>query len=157
MPEPDRELVARLRLAVARLSRRLRQEAAGEITASQLSALSSLARMGALTLGELAGVERVRPPTMTRIVAQLEEAGLVSRQSDPEDRRISRVSISPAGQRFLESSRSRTEALLARRLASLEPEELAALEPAVRLLEYLLDERLDAKEQEAPASREGRR
>ena len=73
---PDRELVIRLRLGVMRLARRLRQQTEGEITASQLSALSSVSRLGPLTLGALAAIERVRPPTMTRIVGHLEAAGV---------------------------------------------------------------------------------
>ena len=76
----DRELVVQLRLAVMRLARRLRQQTEGEITASQLSALSSVDRLGPLSLGALAAVERVRPPTLTRIVGRLEAAGLVVRR-----------------------------------------------------------------------------
>src|SRR6266511_843787 len=83
----DRELVVQLRLAVMRLARRLRQQTEGEITASQLSALSSVSRLGPLTLGALAAVERVRPPTMTRIVGHLEAAGLLVRRPAPADRR----------------------------------------------------------------------
>src|SRR5919201_1789564 len=76
----DRELVVRLRLAVMRLGRRLRQQTGEEITASQLSALSSVDRLGPLSLGALAAVERVRPPTLTRIVGHLEAAGLVAQR-----------------------------------------------------------------------------
>src|SRR5207248_11562840 len=97
----DTDLAARLRLAITRLARRLRQQAEGEVTPSQLSALSSVERLGPVTLGELAAVERVQPPSMTRIVAGLEEAGLVARKVDERDRRIARVPTTVAGQRLL--------------------------------------------------------
>src|SRR5947207_14933426 len=87
----DAELAARLRLLIARLARRLRQQAQGEISPSQVSALASIERLGPLTLGELSGIERVQPPSMTRIVAALEAGGLVSRTVDPADRRVAHV------------------------------------------------------------------
>src|SRR2546423_13827260 len=93
-PTTDAELAARLRLAVTRLARRLRQEtqnADGDVPPSGLSALSSIERLGPLTLGELSAVERVQPPTMTKVVAGLESLGLVSRTVDPADRRVARV------------------------------------------------------------------
>jgi DNA-binding MarR family transcriptional regulator len=136
----DHELVARLRLAVGRLARRLRQQTEAGISASQLSALASVNRLGPLTLGELAAVERVRPPTMTRVVANLEELGMVARCPDPADRRVARVELTPAGRGFLERSRTRRDAFLAERMAALTPEELALLEPAVAVLERLLEE-----------------
>lgn len=136
----DRELVVRLRLAVGRLARRLRQQAGGEITPSQHSALSSVGRLGPLTLGELAAVERVRPPTMTRIVACLEESGLVDRHAHPADRRMAQVQLSTAGRRFLERSGSRKDAFLAERLARLDPEEIGQLAAAVAVIERLLED-----------------
>jgi DNA-binding MarR family transcriptional regulator len=136
----DRELVARLRLAVLRLARRLRQLTEGEITASQLSALVSVGRLGPLTLGSLAAVERVRPPTMTRIVGHLEAAGLVVRRPSPGDRRSAQVELSPAGRRLLDRSRGRRDAYLAERLAGLAPAELALLREATGLLERLLEQ-----------------
>jgi DNA-binding MarR family transcriptional regulator len=135
----DTDLAARLRLAVTRLARRLRQQAAGEATPSQLSALASVDRLGPITLGELAAVERVRPPSMTRIVSGLEEAGFVSRQVDPKDRRIARVEATVAGQRFLERSRSRKNAYLAARVRTLDPDDRAVLARAATLLERLLE------------------
>jgi DNA-binding MarR family transcriptional regulator len=136
----DRELVVRLRLAVARLARRLRQETGEEITASQLSALSSVNRLGPLTLGALAAVERVRPPSMTRIVANLETAGLVTRRPDPADRRIARVEATAPGRALLARGHSRKNAYLARRLATLTPDELELLGRAAPVLERLLEE-----------------
>jgi DNA-binding MarR family transcriptional regulator len=138
--EVDRELVERLRLAVGRLARRLRQQAVDEITASQLSALTSINRFGPLTLGKLASVERLRPPSVTRIAAGLEEAGLVVRRPDPGDRRVARVEITPRGRDLLERIRTRKDAYLAARLTALPPEQLAVLRDATAVLERLLEE-----------------
>ena len=96
------ELASQLRLAVARLSRRIRQQAAStgeELTASTQAALASIERLGPITLGELAAVEQVQPPSMTRIVARLEEWGYATRVVDPADRRVARAAITDAGPR----------------------------------------------------------
>lgn len=138
--EVDRDLVVSLRLAVGRLARRLRQQNEGEITASQFSALSSIARLGPITLGKLASVERLRPPTVTRMVSVLEDSGLVLRYTDADDRRICRVEITHLGRDLLERSRTRKNAYLARRLATLSPKELDALRDATAVLERLLEE-----------------
>jgi len=135
----DRELVVQLRLAVMRLARRLRQQTGGEITASQLSALFSVSRLGPLTLGALAAVERVRPPTMTRIVGHLEAAGLLVRRPAPADRRSAEVELSPSGRELLDRSRTRKDAYLAERLATLGPAEMAVLRRAAVVLERLLE------------------
>jgi DNA-binding MarR family transcriptional regulator len=136
----DRELVVRLRLAVMRLARRLRQQTEGEITASRLSALSSVDRLGPLSLGALAAVERVRPPTLTRIVGHLEAAGLVVRRPAPGDRRSAELEISPAGRKLLDRSRTRKDAYLAERLATLDPADVEVLRRAAGVLERLLAE-----------------
>src|ERR1700756_2048038 len=93
------ELASRLRSSVARLARRLRQEGIvnQEASPSQLAALATLFRSGPITLGELAGAERVKPPTMTRIVAALEERGLVRREPSPDDGRIVHVVVTDGG------------------------------------------------------------
>jgi DNA-binding MarR family transcriptional regulator len=135
----DAELAARLRLAVARLSRRLRRETEGGVSPSQVSALSSIARAGPLTLGELSALEQVQPPTMTRVVGCLEDEGLVARTVDPGDRRIARVSITAAGERFLQRNRHREDAFLASRLRALEADDRAALARATELLERLVE------------------
>lgn len=137
--EAEAEVAARLRLVVMRLARRLRQQAELDVTASQLSALSSLARKGPLTLGELSAAERVKPPTMTRIVASLEELGLVTRTADPSDRRVARVESSGEGRRFVERSRHRKDAYLAGRVAGLGEADRASVAAAVEALERLLD------------------
>jgi DNA-binding MarR family transcriptional regulator len=133
-------VAARLRLAVMRLARRLRQEAEPGITPSQLAALSSIARLGPLTLGALSSVERVRPPTMTRIVAGLEEAELVTRRADPNDRRVAHVALTPKGQRFVHRSRTRKDAYLAARMRSLDADDLATLDAAAAIVERIMED-----------------
>jgi DNA-binding MarR family transcriptional regulator len=130
-------LGSQLRLAVLRLSRRLRQQTVGEITPSQMSALSVVANHGELSLGELATIERIAPPSMTRIAARLEERGLLERHVDAADRRIARVAVSPAGEAILAETRSRHDAFLAARLRDFTPEERALLAKALPLLERL--------------------
>jgi DNA-binding MarR family transcriptional regulator len=134
------ELTSRLRMVVARLSRRLRRESNEGATPSQLAALATIERHGPITLGDLAGHERVRPPTMTRIVAGLEDTELVRREIDPTDRRVARVTITPAGSRLLARSRTRKDAFLASLLEHLDPDELAVVERAVPILERLIEE-----------------
>lgn len=130
-------LGSQLRLAVLRLSRRLRQEAVGDITPSQLSALTAVARHGEVTLGELAAIERIAPPSMTRIAARLEEHGFVERHVDPADRRVARLAASSSGRQLLETIRNRRDAYLASKLQSFTPEERAVIAQAVPLLERL--------------------
>jgi DNA-binding MarR family transcriptional regulator len=138
---PEAELASRLRLSVTRLARRLRQQAAAEseVSPSQLSTLASVDRLGPITLGDLAAVERVQPPTMTRIVAALDEAGLVSREVDQHDRRIARVQTTVAGRKFLERSRGRKEAYLAARIRTLDADDRAVLARAAVILEKILE------------------
>ena len=132
------ELAPRLRLGVLRLARRLRQQHAdGDVTASMLSALSTVERRGPLTLGEVAAIEQVQPPTMTRIVARLEDLNLVGRTTDAADRRVQRVAVTREGARFVAKSRTRKDAFLAARLAELTPAERDALTAALPLLERM--------------------
>src|SRR5437588_1769253 len=135
----DAEVASRLRLAVMRLARRLRQQAYGDVTPSQISHLSSFDRLGPLTLGELSAVERVQPPTMTRIVAGLEEQGLATREVDAKDRRVARVRLTVAGHRLLEQSRTRKNAFLASRIRTLPTDDREVLARAADLLERLLE------------------
>jgi DNA-binding MarR family transcriptional regulator len=88
---------------------------------------------------DLCHAEQVQPPTMTRIVAALVEAGLVVREQDPADGRVAWVTVTTEGRRLLERSRRRKEAYLAKSLRSLEPEELRTLEAAAEILERLTD------------------
>jgi DNA-binding MarR family transcriptional regulator len=134
------DLATGLRLAVTRTARRLRQEAGGELSPSQAAALASIARHGPLTPSELAARERIKRPTATRTLANLEEAGLVTRADDPRDRRSRLVSITPAGRRLIADQRERKDAYLARRLAQLNARERATLAGAVAVLERMLEE-----------------
>jgi DNA-binding MarR family transcriptional regulator len=133
------ELAARLRLSVARLARRLRQQTAAELTPSQSSALISIERQGPLTPSELAEIERIQRPTATRILGVLTERGFVARERDESDRRSSRVSITRAGADVLARGRRRKNAYLARRLETFDAEELETLERAAVLLERLIE------------------
>ena len=130
-------LPAELRVSILRLSRRLRQEAAGQITASQLSALAAVAYQGEISLGELAAIERVAPPSMTRIASRLEDAGLVARVADASDRRVARLVITPVGQELLDETRTRRDAFLAGRIQVLSEQERQQLACAIPLLEKL--------------------
>jgi DNA-binding MarR family transcriptional regulator len=133
------DLSARLRLAIAHTARRLRQEAGTDLSPSLSSALATIERRGLLTPSELAEAERVQRPTATRIVARLEEAGLVERASDPSDGRVSLVSASADGRALLRGMRTRKDAYLSRRLRDLDAKEVAALERATEVLERMLE------------------
>src|SRR5437868_2714230 len=98
---PVTALAGRLRLLATRMARRLRQEAGTGLSPSQLSALSTIHGHGPVTLGALADLERVAPPSVTRVVSKLESGGLVGRQIDDGDRRVVRVAITPAGDELL--------------------------------------------------------
>lgn len=134
------ELAARLRLAVLRLGRRLRQQTESDLSPTLVSALVTIDVHGPLTLGSLAEAERVRRPTVTRIVGALEERGLVVCEGDAADRRVRRVAITAAGRRLLQSDRTRKTAYLARRLDQLPRSDTYRLAAAVEVLERLLEE-----------------
>ena len=135
----EAELAARLRTAVTRLHRRLRQQAAGGLTPSQASALVGVEQLGSPTLGALAARESVQPPTMTKVVGALEELGYVTRVTDPSDRRVARLTITSAGSKTLRGIRSLKTAFLADRLHRLEPADRMALNHLTELLEHLVD------------------
>ena len=135
-PLPD--LASRLRLDISRMARRLRQEAGADLSPSMNAALATIERHGPLTPSELAERERVQRPTVTRVLARLEEAGLVVRAADPQDRRCSLVSISDDGRTLLEAMRERKDAFLARRIDALEPADREALDRAAEILERML-------------------
>jgi DNA-binding MarR family transcriptional regulator len=129
------QLAMTLRDAITRLNRRLRQaRPVGDLTVTQLSALTSLEFAGALTPRELAEAERVRPPTMTRIVAKLEERGLVQRSPHPTDGRQVILSATQGGREMLAQFERQRNEWLARRLAELTPEERDALRRAAEIL-----------------------
>src|SRR5215203_658937 len=134
------DLAVRLRLAITRTSRRLRQEAGSGLSPTLTAALATIDRHGPLTPSELAQRERVQRPTVTRLVARLEELGLLARAADPGDRRSSLLSVTPEGRALLETMRDRKDAYLASRLAGLDPGERAALDRAAAILERLLED-----------------
>jgi len=136
-PDDDLEVVARLRLSIARLARRLRQEAGTGLSPSQHSALITVAVHGPITLGQLARIEQVAPPTITRIAVKLEEDGLVARTVDPADRRVIRVQVTTEGTRRLDHGRNRRNVWLAQRLRTFPPDDRRRLEAALDVLEAL--------------------
>ena len=131
-------LASTLRLGVMRLARRMRaQRADTMLTLSQLAALATLDRHGALSPGELAAHEKISPPSMTRLLAVLESAGLVVRTAHPTDRRQVMLAVSAEGLALLKEDRRRRDVWLAQRLQDLEPEELAVLQRAAGILDRL--------------------
>jgi DNA-binding MarR family transcriptional regulator len=136
---------ARLRMAIVRTARRLRQEAAGaggtELTPTAASALATVERHGPLTPSELAEIERVKRPTATRVLRVLSEAGLVDRASDPDDGRSALVSVNATGRERLRRLRGRKNAYLARRMRDLPGSDLETLERAAAILEGILEEK----------------
>jgi DNA-binding MarR family transcriptional regulator len=135
----DTELATRLRLAIARSARRLRQEAGTELSTSLTAALATVERHGPLTPTELAARERVQRPTVTRVAARLEELALVARTADPGDRRSALITVTPAGRALLTAARTRKDAFLSERLDALAPEDRVTLERAAALLEGMLE------------------
>jgi DNA-binding MarR family transcriptional regulator len=134
------ELAERLRPAITRLGRRMRQEAGGDLSPSQVAALTTITCHGPLTPSELAARERIQRPTATRVLTRLEEAGMIARTADPADRRSSLISASEAGFATLDALRERKDAYLAQRLDGLSPEDLATLDAAAGILERMLEE-----------------
>jgi DNA-binding MarR family transcriptional regulator len=134
-------IAARLRLSATRLARQLRQETSAGLTPSQLSALAAIERHGPLTLGALAEHERVAPPSITKLVAKLEAAGLVARELDDKDRRVAWVSTTAAGNRRLATIRQRKNAWLAARLAQLDDGQRRRVVDALDALDELTAER----------------
>jgi DNA-binding MarR family transcriptional regulator len=138
----DAGLASVLRISVSRLARRLRAERLAKglepgLSDTQLAALAALERHGDMTPGELADHEKVQPPSMTRVIAALEESGLVIRGPHATDRRQVVLTVTRAGREVVQKSRSLREAWLARRLHELTPAERATLRAAAPILEKL--------------------
>jgi DNA-binding MarR family transcriptional regulator len=138
----DPELAARLRMAIVRTARRLRQQAdtGGETSPTLTAALSTIEREGPLTPSALADCERIQRPTATRVIARLEEAELVTRTPDPADGRVSHVAITAQGRALLKRLRTRKNQYLTQRLRSLTPAERETLADAAAILERLLEQ-----------------
>jgi DNA-binding MarR family transcriptional regulator len=131
---------AKLRMAIVRTARVLRQEAAAEasgLTPTSTAALATIERHGPLTPSELAEIERVKRPTVTRTLGCLEREGLVERTPDPADGRSFLVSINGAGRERLRRLRGRKNAYLARRMRDLPAEEVETLERAAEILDRM--------------------
>ncbi|SRR5581483_3941940 len=133
-------VAARLRLAMARMVRRIRRQTPGELSASAISVLAQLDRHGPSTLGDLALAEGVSRPAMTVLTAGLAAAGMIRKEPDPVDRRLVRASLTAGGRAALERARSLRSAFFARRLRGLTEDELRTLDRAAGILERLLDE-----------------
>ena len=134
------DLAGRLRLTIVRTARRLRQETGTELSPSLTAALSTIERHGPLTPGEVATRERIQRPTATRVLARLEEQGLIDRMPDVRDRRSSLLTASKAGRDLLAELRTRKTAFLASRIEDLDDEDRATLERAADILERMLAE-----------------
>ena len=137
VPQPEVIDVARLRVAIARLSRWLRRHELAGLTPTQLSALATVDRIGPLRLGDLAAAEGIAPSTLTRLVTVLEERGYVERCPVPSDARASTLAITSDGHAVLELIREQSTILLAGRLRTLTDEQRTALAAALPALEQL--------------------
>jgi DNA-binding MarR family transcriptional regulator len=133
-------LADRLRVVLARAARRLRQEAGADLGPTLTAALGTVERHGPLTPSELAAHERIQRPTATRLIAKLEERGLIERAAVPGDARSCRLTITQQGAAALGEIRTRKDAYLARRLRALPAEDRATLARAADLLEELLQD-----------------
>ncbi|RIV37026.1 MarR family winged helix-turn-helix transcriptional regulator [Micromonospora radicis] len=135
---PPAQLAHQLRDAITRLNRRVRQaRPVGDLTVTQLSALTSIRLAGALTPRELADVERVQPPTMTKIVAKLEERGLVRRSPHPTDGRQVILAVTEGGRAVLDQFERVRDEWLAHRLAELNDADRETLHHAAEILQRL--------------------
>ncbi|MCW2543983.1 MAG: yusO [Frankiales bacterium] len=139
-PISDTALASDLRATITKLARRLRKQRTDEsMSIGRLSTLGTLDRHGPLTPGELAAHERVQPPSMTRIITALEEAGFITRTDHPTDRRQVLVALSPEGKALLREDRRRRDAWLAQRMRELDPADLVVLRQAADVLKRLAD------------------
>ena len=128
----------RLRVVTLRIARRIRTNSPETTTASQLSMLGTVMRHGPCTISFIAEVEHVQPPSASKIVASLEQQGLVTRQTDPDDRRCSKIIITDAGLDMVAHVREAGRSWLALRLTDLDDDEVRLLGQAVPVLERLL-------------------
>ncbi|MFI9506103.1 MarR family winged helix-turn-helix transcriptional regulator [Nocardia sp. NPDC052566] len=140
-PSDVRALAGELSLAVVRLTRHLRgRRADSQISLTQLSALATLAREGAMTPGALAAKERVQPPSMTRVIASLSDMALVERKPHPTDGRQIIVSLSEAGRALIDDETSAREAWMTDQLSGLTDDQLVVLTRAVGIMKQIVAE-----------------
>lgn len=131
-------LASSLRLSVTRLARLLRQQDQSGLSPALATSLASIWRDGPLTLSRLAALEQVTPPTVTKLVEKLEMQGFIVRRTDPDDRRVCRVEVTPAGVTQLEQIRDRRTEWLSARLDALSADEIERLGSAIDVLEHLV-------------------
>jgi len=135
---PTTELASALRLSLLRAARRIRSQRVNtSATLSQLSALATVCKRGPLSAGEVAAIERVQPPSMTKILAALESAGWVERAAHPDDRRQSIISVTADGRALLAAETRARDEWLSRRLVDFSEAELKILRDAVAVLDRL--------------------
>ncbi|OCF88971.1 MarR family winged helix-turn-helix transcriptional regulator [Nocardia brasiliensis] len=140
-PSDVRTLAGELSLAVVRLTRHLRgRRADAQISLTQLSALATLSRDGAMTPGALAAKERVQPPSMTRVIASLTDLGLVERKPHPTDGRQIIVSLSEAGRALIADETNAREAWMTEQLSGLTEDQVVVLTRAVGIMKQIVDE-----------------
>lgn len=133
-------LADRLRLAVGRLARRLRQQSLGGLTPSQRSVLVTLDRGAAVTMSRLAEIEGISRPAASGIASRLEERGLIERRANPGDRRSALVALTEEGRDLLEQGRRERTAILAVRLERLGEEDRGRLAEAIQVLDDLMED-----------------
>jgi DNA-binding MarR family transcriptional regulator len=133
------ELAARLRMTLGRLNRRVRQHGPQALSSSQASTLASVEALGPVRLGDLAAHEGVTAPTQSRLVASLEQQGLLRRMPDSDDRRATLLAITSQGRRQLEQLRGERSAFLVAQLGTLSDEQRRALVTALDALEALAE------------------
>jgi DNA-binding MarR family transcriptional regulator len=135
------ELAALLRPSLLRLTRLVRnQRVDTSVTLTALSAMATLDKRGPMTAGELAACERVQPPSMTKVLAMLEERELVRRDPSPQDRRQAIIAITDTGVALLDSERRSRDLWLSRQLDILTAEERALLQQVVPILDKLAEQ-----------------
>src|SRR5881227_2536632 len=138
---PISELASLLRPALLRLTRIVRNQRVDmSVTLTQLSAMATLHQRGPMSAGELANCERVQPPSMTKVLANLEERELVRRDAHPTDRRQAVIEITPAGEELLDSERRSRDAWLSKQLATLSAEDRALVQRVIPIMEKLAEQ-----------------
>lgn len=134
------ETAARLRRAITRMNRKLRYSALGGVSPAQASMLASVEHLVNPSLGDLAAAEQIQPPSVTRMVRSMEELGLIKCTPDADDRRCTRVRVTPQGRREIERIRQRKTEFLERKLIALSGGDQRKAEELVRFLEVLLED-----------------
>ncbi len=134
------ETAARLRRAITRMNRKLRSSSLGGISPAQASMLASIDKLDGPSLGDLAFAEQIQPPSVTRVVRDMERAGLITTLADPLDRRTTRVGLTALGRKELGAIRRRKTEFLERKLLALSPSDRRRAEELASLLEDLLED-----------------